>query len=84
MTFATWKGTARTVAVASPPNWNSTQYLESVIKAWNIRQCVVCKKYEMPSENRGVGGIQSGDMGKDATGRDVHVECAHLVWKNRR
>lgn len=70
--------------MADPSNYNTRDYLESVIKAWNIRQCVVCKKYEMPNENQGVGGIQSDDMGKDGTGRDVHAGCAHLVWKNRR
>jgi len=80
----TWRGTDREAAVAKPANHNTKEYLESVIKAWNIRQCVVCKKYEMPNENSGVGGIQHGDMGKDGTGRDVHVQCAHLVWKNRR
>lgn len=60
------------------------EYLESVLKAWNVRKCVVCNKYEMPSENSGVGGIQSGDMGKNPVGEDVHVGCANSPPKNTR
>lgn len=56
--------------------------LEAILAAHGVRRCEACGEYEERSS--GVGGVQSGDIGRDSQGRLVHIRCIGKLPKPKK